>query len=164
MVEADALIDTVLPRGLADVRQDRCAVDDRLRPRPRTERVAEREHVGVRADAREPKQIPRPPDCSSRLEDREALLRAVLLQPTCGADTGDTGTYDQDVDVFARRHGSTARGVYRFASQSNGTLVTRAASTRPRPHDLRRRGLSAPRAPAAVAPQGMMRGASTIAR
>src|SRR5919204_5468715 len=107
MVEADALIDTVLPRGLADVRQDRCAVDDRLRPRPRTERVAEREHVGVRADAREPKQIPRPPDCSSRLEAGEALLGAVLLQPTCGADTGDTGTYDQDVDVFARRHGST---------------------------------------------------------
>ena len=99
-MEADRPVDAVLARRVADVLADRRAVCDRLRARPRPERVAEREHVRVRSDAGEAEQVPRPADRVARLEDREGLARAALPQPAPGADTGETGSDDQDVDVL----------------------------------------------------------------
>ena len=100
MVEADVAVDSVLSRRLADVLQDRPAVDDRLRSRPGAERVAEREHVRVRADAREAEQVPGAPDRVARLEDRERLARAALLHAAAGPDTGEAGPHDQNIDVL----------------------------------------------------------------
>ena len=79
VTEPDVPVDPVLARRVADVIQDRRAVDDRARPGPRAERVAEREHVGVGAGAGEAEEVPRPADRLARLEDGERLARAALL-------------------------------------------------------------------------------------
>src|SRR5207245_8376214 len=49
-VVADLLLDPALAGRVADIGEDRSPVGDRLRLAPRLERVAEREHVRVRAD------------------------------------------------------------------------------------------------------------------
>ena len=69
--------------GLADVREDRRAVGDRLVARPRPEREAERVHVRVGADARIAEQVPRAADALARLEDRVASAAG-------SASAGDT--------------------------------------------------------------------------
>ena len=101
VVVADLVVDPMLPRRLADVVQDRSAVDDRPRPAPRAERIAEREHVRVRADAGIAEELPRPTAHPTRLEDRERLAWEALPQPAGSADAGEPGADDQDVDVFA---------------------------------------------------------------
>ena len=100
VVKADLPIDTVLAGRLAYVVEDRRPVGDRLRLRPRLEGVAERVHVGVRADPRVFEQVPRPADAVPRLEDRVGLLRAVGLQVVAGADAGQAASDDQHVNVF----------------------------------------------------------------
>ena len=100
MVEADLLVDAVLDRGLANVVQDVRPVGDRLRLGPRLERIAEREHVRVGADAGIAKQVPGAADAVAALEDGVALARAFLLQVIPRADAGKPGADDQDVEVF----------------------------------------------------------------
>src|SRR6185436_4133840 len=97
---ADALLDAVLARGLAYVMEDRRAVGDRLRLRPRLERVAEREHVGVGADAGVLEEVPRPAAALARLEDRVGLAGTVALQVDGGADAGEARADDEDVEVL----------------------------------------------------------------
>ena len=80
VVKADVLLDAGLARRVLDVLQDRRAVGDRLLAVPGTERVAEREHVGVGTNARVPEQVPRAADRLTRFEDRVVGPRAVLLQ------------------------------------------------------------------------------------
>ena len=41
-----------------------------------------------------------PPIASARLEDRVALARAALLQVVGGADAGEAGADDQDVEML----------------------------------------------------------------
>src|SRR6185312_17380622 len=84
-LEADPVEDPVLLRGLADVGADRGAVGDRARLEPGLERVAEREHVGVRADPGVAEQVPRPADRVARLDDREAPVGAFAPQVARGA-------------------------------------------------------------------------------
>ena len=79
------------------------AVGDRLVGRPRPEPVAERVHVGVRADARVAEQVPGPAEVVARLEDRVAPPGLRVLQVPGGADAGEAGADDQDVDVLRRR-------------------------------------------------------------
>ena len=109
MPEADALVDAVRLRGVLQVFENRRPVGDRLRVRPRTERVAERVHVRIGADAGIAEQVPRAADVGAAFQDRVGLARAALLQMTAGADAGNAGADDQDVDMFNGRfegHGS----------------------------------------------------------
>src|SRR5207247_1028868 len=88
---ADVLVDAVHRRRVAQVLEDRWAVGDRLRVRPRPERIAERVHVRVRANARVTEEVPRPAERLATFEDRVRLRRAVRLQVIRGADPGDSG-------------------------------------------------------------------------
>src|SRR5207244_2662734 len=86
---------------------DRGAVGDRLGLRPRPEPVAERVHVGVRADARVAKQVPRAAEALARLEDRVRLAGTAVLQVVRGADAGQPGADDQHVEVVEDRIGGS---------------------------------------------------------
>src|SRR6185436_20895032 len=66
VVEPDVTLHAVVARRGADVLADRGSVGDRLALLPRAEVVAERVHVGVRADARIAEQVPRAPDGVAR--------------------------------------------------------------------------------------------------
>ena len=103
MPEADVVVDALGGGGVLDVLQDRRAVDDRLLAAPRAERIAEGEHVRVRAHAGVAEQIPRAADGLPRLEDGVARPRAFILDVVAGADAGETGADDEDVEML---HGS----------------------------------------------------------
>src|SRR6185312_4728178 len=123
VAEADLAVDPALAGGGPHVGEDRLAVGDRLRRRPRPEAVAERVHVGVRADPRVAEEVPGAADRLPRLEDRVALAGAALLQVVRGADPGDAGPDDEDVDALrlARlrpRPGALGEGLWRHSSSS----------------------------------------------
>src|SRR5688572_15522755 len=101
MSEADLLIDAVRRRGLPQILEDRRPVGDRLRLRPRLERVAERVHVGVGADAGIAEQVPGAAEVRAAFEDGVGPVRAALLQVAAGADAGNSGTDDEDVEVLS---------------------------------------------------------------
>src|SRR4051812_44213131 len=105
MVETDVLVDAVIGCGFAHVIENARTVGDRLRLGPRPERIAEREHVAVGADARIAKQIPRAADAVAALEDDVALARAFLLQVPAGANAGQAGADDQHVEMLGRSGG-----------------------------------------------------------
>src|SRR5690606_26226574 len=67
VAEPDPLLDPGLAGGVADIGEDRRAVGDRLRLHPGPEAVAERVHVGVRADARVAEEVPGAADRVARL-------------------------------------------------------------------------------------------------
>src|ERR1700744_934393 len=100
MAEPDLLVDAVLGRGLLHIIQDARPVRDRLRLGPRLERIAQREHVAVGADAGIAKQIPGAADRLASLEDRKALGRAFRLEMIARTDAGQAGADDEDVEMF----------------------------------------------------------------
>src|SRR5882724_1940520 len=103
MVEADLLVDAVVGGSLADVIQNSRPVGDRLRLGPWLERIAQREHVAVGADAGIAEQIPGAADAIAALEDRVALARAFRLQVIARADAGQPGADDQHIDMIGLR-------------------------------------------------------------
>ena len=118
VVEADLPVDAVVDSGLADVIQNPRPVGDRLRLGPRFERIAERIHVRVGADAGIAKQIPGAADAVAPLEDHVALARAFLLQVIARANAGQAGADNEDVEMFCcLGHGDLP------AARSNGLQV-----------------------------------------
>jgi hypothetical protein len=101
LTEADIPVDAVLARRLAEIGEDGRRVRDRFRARPRLERVPERVHVGIGADAGVAEEVPRPADVVARLEDRVGAVGTARLKVVAGADAGDPGADDQDVEVLA---------------------------------------------------------------
>src|SRR6266403_1100200 len=101
MVEADVLVDAVFGCRLAHVIENPRPVGDRLGLGPRLERIAEREHVAVGADAGITKQVPGAADGVATFEDRVALARALVLKVIARADAGEAGADDQHVEMFA---------------------------------------------------------------
>ncbi len=100
VAEADLVDDAGLGRGVADVLQDRSTIGDRLLAFPRPERIAERVHVRVRADARIAEQIPRASDGVARLEDGVAGPGTLGLHVVGGADAGEPRADDQNIKVL----------------------------------------------------------------
>ena len=100
VAEAHVLVDAVLGGRFLEIVQDRRAVDDRLLRRPRLEPEPERVHVGVRADTGVFEQVPGAAEVVAALQDQVALRRAAVLQMPGGADAGDAGSDDDDVDKF----------------------------------------------------------------
>src|SRR3954470_15458884 len=101
MVEANLPVDAVIGGGVADVIQDPRPVGDRLRLGPRPERIAQREHVRVPADAGITKQIPGAADTIAPLENGVALAGALLLQMIARADAGQASADDQHIEMLA---------------------------------------------------------------
>src|SRR5690242_2325332 len=99
MVEANFLIDAVVACRVPDVFENGGAVGDRLRLAPRTERIAERIHVRIGADARIAEQIPGTADAVAAFENGVAAGRAVPLQVIAGADAGQTRADDDDIEM-----------------------------------------------------------------
>src|SRR5687768_136170 len=100
MVEADLLIDTVIASRVSHILEDGGAIGDGLRLTPRTERIAERVHVRVGADAWIAEQIPGAADALATFEDGVAASRAVALQMIAGADAGQARADDQYIDML----------------------------------------------------------------
>ena len=106
MPETDQLIHPALAGCGADVLADRRAVGDGTRFGPGPERVAEREHVRVRAHTGIAEKVPGAADRVAGFEDGDRVPRPFLREPAGSADTGQPGPHDQDVDVLERcRHG-----------------------------------------------------------
>src|ERR1700751_2833690 len=124
MAEADLRIQAVLGRGLAHIVQDTRAVRDRLRLGPRLERIAEREHVAVGADAGIAEQVPGAADAVAAFENDKRLGRAIGLKMIPRADAGKARADDQHVEMFSTprdlrlRHAACAKaaGVRTLAS------------------------------------------------
>ena len=139
---ADVLVDAVLAGRLADVGEDRGPVGDRLCLVPRLERVAEREHVRVRADAGVAEQVPRAADAPRAPRgSRSVLPGQSRLQVAGGADAGEAGADDQHVEVFrlhgrslssgcgrVRRHCSDPRPSVNTLSRTLDSIVENACS------------------------------------
>src|ERR1700722_10643996 len=100
MMIANLPADAVVGRGLADIVQDPRPVGDRLGLGPWLERIAEREHVAVGADAGIAEQVPGAADGVAALENDVALAGALLLQVIARADAGQPGADDQHVEMF----------------------------------------------------------------
>ena len=129
VVDADVALHPVLARRLADVLQNRRPVCDRPAVRPRSKRVSESEHVGVRPNPRVPEEIPRTPCGVPGLEDRVGLAGASALEVARGADPGEARADDEDVDVLSAhpgiiRHCASARRGDRMAGRRGGLGVT----------------------------------------
>src|SRR5581483_7565881 len=105
VAEADPAVYAVLACRLADVAQDGRAIGDRLRPRPRLESVAQREHVRIRAHARVAEQVPCSADAVASLENGEVPPGAFPAEMAGCTDAGRTGADDQDIGV-ANPHGN----------------------------------------------------------
>src|SRR5262249_54142905 len=93
-------VNTKFLRGFANVLENSQAIGDRLRFLPRAERVGERKHVGVRANSRVTKKIPRATDVRARFENDVAFPGAFGLQAVSGANAGKPGSDNDDVEVF----------------------------------------------------------------
>src|SRR5579859_2514996 len=104
MAEPDLPVDTVLDRGLTHIVENPRAVGDRFRIGPRLERIAQREHVAVGADAGIAKEVPGAADRVAALEDDKAFRRALGLQMIAGADPGETRADDEDVEMLRCHH------------------------------------------------------------
>src|SRR5882672_9143811 len=100
MMKADFFVDAILDCRLPNVIEDIRPVGDRLTLGPRFERIAERKHVAVGADAWIAKQIPGAADAIAALEDDVALARAFLLQVIARADAGEACADDEDVEML----------------------------------------------------------------
>jgi hypothetical protein len=100
VAEADRLPYAVLGDRLLEVSHDCVSAGNCLLVLPCLELVAERVQVGVGANPRVPKQIPRSTDLVAGLQDHERLARLPCLQVVGGANARDAGANDQHVDVF----------------------------------------------------------------
>src|SRR6185437_2651668 len=100
VTKANLLVDAIIGGRLAHVVQDAWPVRDRLRISPRLERIAEREHVAVGADAGIAEQIPGAADAVAPLEDNEALRRTFVLEMIARADAREAGADDQYIEMF----------------------------------------------------------------
>ena len=107
LAEADMPIDPGFGGGILQVRQDRRAIRDRLLAGPRPEPIAEREHVGVGADAGIAEQVPGPAQPLAPLQDRKAAAGRQPLEMVRRADARQPGTDDDDVEML--HHASPAR-------------------------------------------------------
>src|SRR5206468_3970460 len=76
-------------------------------------RVAEGEHVGIRADPGVTEQVPRTADGVARLEDRVRGPRAIGLHVVTGADARKPGSDDQNVEVLGCHRQVTRRWWWR---------------------------------------------------
>src|ERR1700722_15630344 len=99
MAIADVLLYPELVRGIADVFEDRGSISDRSGFLRGVERVAEGEHVRVRADPWVSEEVPSAAQIGPALEDDEGLPGAVGLQPVGGADAGQPCSDDQDIEM-----------------------------------------------------------------
>ena len=137
---ADHRVDSVFRRGLLDVRADRGPVGDRLGLLPGPEPVAEGEHVRVRADPGIAEEVPGAAHRLARLEDGDRLLRAALADLTGGADAGEPGAHDQDVDVLCVWGASVVAHGWVSLGLGNGRRVSQGGRGTGDARDPRRRG------------------------
>ena len=107
MLETDVAVDAEFMSSLAKIVQDGGPVHDRPRAFPRAERVAEREHVGIGADAGKAKKVPGAAHVRASFKDYIALARTAGLQTVAGSDAGEAGTDDHDIEML-HGHGSDA--------------------------------------------------------
>src|SRR5665213_2551366 len=87
-------------KAIADVIQNLRPVRDRLVLEPRLERIAQREHVAVGADAGITKQVPGAADAVAALQNDKTLAGTIGLQMIARADAGQARADDEHVDMF----------------------------------------------------------------
>ena len=106
---ANQAIDAVLAGGFLDIATNRRAVGDGLRLAPGLEVVAECVHVRIGTDARITKQVPGTAHGLASFENGEPLARAKALEVAGGADSGQAGADDQDIQMLGG-HDSASLG------------------------------------------------------
>ena len=120
---ADKAVDAMLAGGVLDVAADRRAVGDGLWIGPGTEAVAEGVHVRVGADAGVAEQVPGATQGGAPLENGQALVRALAPEVAGGADAGQAGANDQDIQVFDGHAGSSGHGGSRSGQHGTGCVT-----------------------------------------
>src|ERR1051325_10207557 len=109
MLVTDRFFDVELRGSFANVIEDRASLCNRFRITPRTERITERVHVGVGANPRVAKQIPRAAQRVACFEYDETLLRALALEMAGRADSRQPRAHHYHVEVL---HGVTLLARY----------------------------------------------------
>src|SRR3954470_21259126 len=99
MVEPDFLVDTVFFGGLAHIVQNLRPVGNRFCFGPRLERVTQREHVAVGADAGISEQIPGTAHAVAALENSKTLTGTFVLEMIASPDAGQPRADDQHVKM-----------------------------------------------------------------
>src|SRR5256714_7936594 len=123
---ADVLIEVVIGDDLVEVVEDRPARRDR-RAAPRLEPVAVGEQVAVGAHAGVAVGPPGPAPVVLGIQDDERPVGELVPQVVSGADAGDPGTDDQDIDMpGVLELVGTLSGSGRGRSRHNWTSGTRA--------------------------------------
>src|SRR6516165_5824883 len=123
----DVLVEVVLVNDLVEVGEDLLARRDR-RAAPRLEPVAVGEQIAVGAHARVPMGPPGSAPVVLGVEDDEGPVGELVSQVMRGADAGDPGTDDEDVDVAGVLNLSGAltgsgRGCSRRHGRTSGTCT-----------------------------------------
>src|SRR4051794_27797180 len=103
MAEANMLENSKLTSGVLDIVADRRTLDDGLVRRPRPERKAQSENVGIRPHTRVAEQVPGAADPLASLEHDKAAILAERLQAIGGIDAGNAGADDQHINMILVR-------------------------------------------------------------
>src|SRR5689334_2170558 len=123
MVVSDRFVDAEFDSSVADVIQDCGTIGDGLGVTPRAKAIAEREHIGVRANAWVAKEIPRATARFASFEYDEALVGAVHPEMTRSANPRQPGAHDYHVHVL-----HSARNYPRAAAVSTASGLSRPYS------------------------------------
>src|SRR6185369_12462643 len=100
MVVADEFVDVVFSGSRANVVEDRWTISHRLVIAPGTKAIPERVHIGVGANARIFKEIPRSPHPFAPFEYDKTLRRARAPDMTGPANPRQPRTHDYDIHVL----------------------------------------------------------------
>src|ERR1043165_4565575 len=100
MVVADQFVDLVFSGGFADVVEDCGSFGHRLVVAPGTKAIPEGVHIGVGANARISKQIPRSTQSLASFEYDKTLRGARPPEVARPSDSRQPRTHDDDVDVL----------------------------------------------------------------
>src|SRR5262249_24055502 len=99
VLETDVTVDANFLGRLAKIVQNGRSVRNGSISLPRPEGIAQGEHVGIRADSREAKQVPRPAQFAAPFQNRVASGRALRMQVIAGSDAGQASADNEDIEV-----------------------------------------------------------------
>jgi hypothetical protein len=100
VLETDMTVDAEFAGRISQIVEDGRSIGNYFRSFPWPERVREREHVGIGANAREAEQVPGATNLRARFENDISFAGTASLQTITSPDAGKTGADDHDIEVL----------------------------------------------------------------